>query len=407
MINSSSGRQIIIIGTGVAGLSAAKAARTQDPEAEIIMFGEENLVPYYRLRLCEFIGKSADFDGLKINDEEWFKKNKIRLELSSKVTLIDTGAKKIRANGKEYSFDSLVLATGSTPIMPPFKGKELSKVHTLWTWTDVAEINKSLNGAKKAVVIGGGLLGLETAHKISEMGINVTLIEGMPRLLPKQLDEEGSQIFNDKVQSLGISVLCGKTVTGFEGDSLGNVNKVHMTDGTVIDADVVIVSVGVAPNTSVIKDTGISMDRFVSVNEKMETSIKDIYAAGDVAGIKGRWFGQWAVASKQGQVAGINAAKGNAEYKITDVPYILATMGTRVVCSGDTGVIKPENSNETYEIDQRIDKEKFNYSRLVFRKGVFVGYMLIGEPAKAFNKLQSLLQTDVNIENLYNVLFND
>lgn len=405
MINSSSGRQIIIIGTGVAGLSAAKAARTQDPEAEIIMFGEENLVPYYRLRLCEFIGKSADFDGLKINDEEWFKKNKIRLELSSKVTLIDTGAKKIRANGKEYSFDSLVLATGSTPIMPPFKGKELSKVHTLWTWADVAEINKSLNGAKKAVVIGGGLLGLETAHKISEMGINVTLIEGMPRLLPKQLDEEGSQIFNDKVQSLGISVLCGKTVTGFEGDSLGNVNKVHMTDGTVIDADVVIVSVGVAPNTSVIKDTGISMDRFVSVNEKMETSIKDIYAAGDVASINGKWFGQWAVAGKQGQVAGTNAAGGNAVYKTTDVPYILSTMGTRVVCSGDTGIVQPGNPEATYETDRKVGKEHFNYSKLVFRDGLFVGYILIGDPAKAFSKLQPLINTSVNAETVNNILY--
>ena len=146
-INSGSSRQIIIIGTGIAGLSAAKAARAQEPEAKIIMFGEENLLPYYRLRLCEYIGKSADFDELKINNEEWFKKNGIHVELSSKVTSIDTEAKKISVNNKEYSYDSLILSTGSTPIMPSFKGKELSGIHTLWTWDDIAKINKSLKEA--------------------------------------------------------------------------------------------------------------------------------------------------------------------------------------------------------------------------------------------------------------------
>jgi len=408
MSNGYSGgsKQIIIVGNGNAGLSAAKAARTQDPEARIIMFGEDNRLPYYRLRLCNYIGKSADFNGLEISDEEWFDKNRIQVELSSKVTAIDTGAKKIVANNKEYYYDSLVLATGSKPIMPPFKGKELSGIHTLWTWEDIVGINKSLRDAKKAVVIGGGLLGLEAAHKISEMGIHVTLIEGMPRLLPKQLDEEGSEIFKAKVESLGISVICGISVAGFEGDSNGNVKKVYMADDTVLDADAVIVAVGVAPNTSIFKDSGFSINRFVIVNEKMETSIKDVYAAGDVACVNGRWFGQWSVAGRQGQVAGTNAAGGNAVYKITDVPYILATMGTRVVCSGDTSNAQSEGSNETCETDRKFDKVQFSYSKLVFRNGLFVGYMLVGEPAKYFNKLQSMLQTDAGAETINNILYN-
>jgi len=400
---SGSSRQILIIGGGAAGLSAAKAARAQDPEANIIMFGEENLLPYYRLRLCEYIGKNADYDELKVNKEDWFEKNRIQVETSSKVTAIDVEGKKITVEGKEYSYDSLVLATGSTPIMPSFKGKELSGVHTLWTWEDLVGINKSLKGAKKAVVIGGGLLGLEAAHKISEMGIGVSLIEGMPRLLPKQLDEEGSEIFKDKVESLGIRVLCGKCVTGFEGDQNGQVMRVHMDDHTSLETDAVIVAVGVAPNTEIFQGTGISIDRFVNVNEKMETSIEDIYAAGDVASVNGRWFGLWAVAGKQGQVAGTNAAGGNAAYKITDTPYILATMGTRVVCLGDTGTL-PE---ATYEKDQKIDNEHFSYSKLVFRNGAFVGYILVGEPAKAFNKLQSMINTNASVESINKILYNN
>ncbi len=403
---SGSSRQILIIGSGTAGLSAAKAARAQDPEAVITMFSEDNRLPYYRLRLCDYIGKSEDYNGLEISNKEWFEKNRIQVELSSRVTSIDTLARTIIANDKEYSYDSLVLATGSTPIMPPFKGKELMGVHTIWTCENIAAINRSLQDAKKAVVIGGGLLGLEAAHKISEMGIDVTLIEGMPRLLPKQLDEEGSAIFRDKVQSLGISVICGKSVAGFEGDNNGHVALLRMADDELLDADIVIVTVGVAPNTALIQSSGMSMNRFINVNEKMETSIKDIYAAGDVASINGRWFGQWLVAGKQGQIAGTNAAGGNDVYKTTDVPYILATMGTRVVCSGNTGAAQSNNSEGTYETDQRIDKERFSYSRLVFRNGLFVGYILVGEPAKSYNKLQSLIKTDAGAGTINNILYN-
>lgn len=408
MSNDFSGtkRQILIVGSGAAGLSAAKAARAQDPEAEITMFSAEDRLPYYRLRLCEYIGRSADPGELEISNEEWFEKNRIRIELSTKVTAIDTEAKKISTNDKAYDYDSLVLATGSTPIMPPFKGKELSGIHTIWTWRDIIGINRSLSGAKKAVVIGGGLLGLEAAYKISELDINISLIEGMPRLLPKQLDEKGSEIFKEKVQSLGISVICGNSVAGFEGDQNGHVRKVSMADGTSLEADIVIVSVGVAPNIAICQNTGISMNRFLMVNEKMETSVRDVYAAGDVASLNGRWFGQWAVAGKQGQVAGTNAAGGNAVYQTTDVPYVLATMGTRVVCAGDTGAAQPDGSETSYVIEQKVDKEQFSYSKLVFRDGLFVGYILIGEPAKASNKIQSLLKTGTSAEEINKKLYN-
>jgi nitrite reductase (NADH) large subunit len=403
---SGGSRQILIAGNGAAGFSAAKAARAQDPDAEITMFCAENRLPYYRLRLCDYIGKNIDYDKLKLNSEEWFEKNRIRVELGAKVTAIHPGKKKIAASGREYHYDSLILATGSTPIMPPFKGKELKGIHTVWTVEDIAGINESLQGAKKAVVIGGGLLRLEAAYKISETGIGVSLIEAMPRLLPKQLDEDGSEVFRNKVESLGISVLCGKSVEGFEGDIKGHVKSVRMTDSTRLEADIVIVAVGVAPNTDLCRNCGIIMDRFVEVNEKMETNIKDIYAAGDVASVNGKWFGQWAVAGKQGQVAGTNAAGGNAIYKAADVPYVLATMGTRVVCSGDTGIARSGNSVADYKTERKIDKKAFSYSKLIFRNGLFVGFMLVGEPAKAFNKLQAMLMTEVSAEAVNNILHN-
>ena len=208
--SSGDSRRILIVGNGAAGISAAKAARVQDPDAEIIIFGKDGRLPYYRLRLCDYIGRSINYEELKINNEEWFEKNRIRIEKSSEVAALDIKAGKISTNAGEYSYDRLVLATGSTPIMPPFSGMELTGIHTIWTIDNIIEINKSLLDAKKAAVIGGGLLGLEAAYKISEMGISVSLIESMPRLLPRQLDQEGSEVFGDKVRSLGISVCCGK-----------------------------------------------------------------------------------------------------------------------------------------------------------------------------------------------------
>jgi nitrite reductase (NADH) large subunit len=404
--SSGDSRRILIVGNGAAGISAAKAARVQDPDAEIIIFGKDGRLPYYRLRLCDYIGRSINYEELKINNEEWFEKNRIRIEKSSEVAALDVKAGKISINAGEYSYDRLVLATGSTPIMPPFSGMELTGIHTIWTIDNIIEINKSLLDAKKAAVIGGGLLGLEAAYKISEMGISVSLIESMPRLLPRQLDQEGSEVFGDKVRSLGISVCCGKSVTGFDGDGSGRVRQVHMADDAVIEADAVVVAVGVAPGIAEFRNSGISIDRFINVNEKMETNIEGIYAAGDAACVSGRWLGQWSVALKQGQVAGTNATGGNAVYETTDVPYILATMGTRVVCSGETGAVRPDGAETVYETHQKIDKERFSYSRLVYRDGLFVGYMLVGEPAKAFNKLQPLLNTGTGTGKINALLYN-
>lgn len=394
--NTGASKKIIIIGSGSAGVSAAKSARTQDSAAEISIFSEDSHLPYYRLRLCEYIGRSIDYDKLTISPEDWYTANRIDIHLSTKVTSVDIGGKKIHTAGGEYSFDSLVVASGSTPILPPFAGKELKGIHTLWTYEDVVGINEDLQDAKSAVVIGGGLLGLETAYMISRMGITVTLIEGMPRLLPRQLDADGSAIFTAKVKSLGISVLCGINVSGFTGDDGQHARHVTMADGAVLDADIVVVSVGVAPNTGICLDSGLTVERYINVNDRMETNVDFVYAAGDVASFSGRWSGQWIVAGGQGQIAGTNAAGGDAVYRISNTPYSLPTMETRVVCSGDTGITPGIGDGEGYEFVQQADRDHYSYSSLVFKNKVFSGYMLVGEPARSFNKLQPLIGSDMD-----------
>jgi len=410
-------RNIVIIGSGIAGLSAAKAARKQDSLAKITILSQESDPPFYRLRLCELIGKDTPYESFYIHPLSWYPENGISLLLSHPVLSISDESRIVYTNKEEFPFDSLILASGSTSFMPPFIGKDRPGIHTLWDIRNITPINEELKKCRHAVVIGGGLLGLETAYCIHQLNIPVTLVEGAPRLLPKQLDEEGSAVFTKRVENLGISVITGQSISEFRGD--GHVEELVLADGKVLKADIVVVSVGVRPNTGICSGSGIFMDRYIPVNEKMQVKtllnqsaadstgttgsvntaettnppalmkISDhLFAAGDVASFQNQWSGQWSVAALQGQIAGTNAAGGNAAYQIENSPYILNTMGTRIVVSGD-GIL---SEGERIEILRNTIPDTDSYLKLVFKDNILTGGILIGDYAPKFAALQSLIK---------------
>lgn len=387
-------RKIVIIGSGIAGLSAAKAARLQDPAAKITLLSRESDPPYYRLRLCELIGNESMFDPYLISPPEWFLSNRIDLVLSCPVLSILPSEKMVRTQSGDFQFDSLILATGSTSAMPPFPGRQLPGVHTLWTHNDVTALNAGLSQCKQPVIIGGGLLGLEAAYHIRKAGFSPVLIEGMPRLLPKQLDEEGSKVFRMKVESLGIHVITGAGVKEFNGQN--HIQEILFSDGSVLPADLVLVSVGVTPNTQLCPDAGILTDRFIPVNEKMQTNVNFIYAAGDVATYEKSWSGQWSVANSQGLVAGTNAAGGAAVFQPQITPYILNTMETRVVSAGDTSLSVDNPAEEIREADP----DTFSYFKLIFKNNQLTGGILIGDATAGFTKLQGYIKSKAAREDI-------
>ncbi len=422
--NSSVINRIVIIGSGIAGFSAAKAAIKQDPTSKVTIVSQEIHPPYYRLRICELIGKDAPPESFYINPYPWYEENGVELILSRKVQTINQSEKFINTdNGKIY-YDHLIIASGSTPAVPPFKGKELQGIHTIWNIEDISAINETLKYSKSALVIGGGLLGLETAYYIKQMGISTTLIEALPRLLPKQLDEEGSIIFETNVTRLGINVVTGLSVGEFRGK--GRVSEVILSDGQSLDADIVIISVGVRPNTNICSESGILINRFIPINAKMQVNILKnsvdsassvitdssspinkeenpcaesewIFAAGDVATFNKEWFGLWTVASAQGQVAGTNAAGGNASYVMENSPYILSTMGTKVIVSGDVNEILGEESEVLK--DSKLDS--CSYVKLVFKAGILTGGILMGNASSGFIKLQQLIKAHAHIDTVH------
>ncbi|MHB1485716.1 MAG: NAD(P)/FAD-dependent oxidoreductase [Saccharofermentanales bacterium] len=387
--------KILIIGSGIAGLSAAKAAIRQNPEAAVTMITQEKYPPYYRIRLCELIGNETSFENYFINPVSWYEENKISLVLSEKALRIDTIAKQLSTATRTYDYDSLVITSGSIPAMPPFKGKELAGIHTLWNLDDISSINTALSGCRSAVIIGGGLLGLETAYHIKQSGIETTLIEGLPRLLPKQLDEEGASIFLQKAVELDINVITGQSVTEFKGGN-GHVQEVVISDGQSFKADIVIVSVGVRPDTALCAEAGITTERFIPVDGKMHTNVPGIYTAGDVVSYDKQWFGVWSVAESQGKTAGINAAGGDAVYEAQNIAYILNTMGTRIVSSGDVDL----SGEKRHEIQRLSDLAAFSYVRMDFADNRLKGGILMGKAAKWQVKFQTLVNSEAAKETI-------
>ncbi len=382
-------RRILVIGSSIAGISAAESARQQDPEAEITIVSQDEYAPYYRLRLCEVLDNPAVAESLYLHPDAWYEERRLRLLLGRRAVQADPAAHTVSlADGEVLSYDALILTTGSQSFVPPITGVHRPGVYTLWTMASALQIEQALRTARKAVVIGGGLLGLEAAYHIRRKGIPTTIIEKLPRLLANQLDENGSAIFEGRVRNLDVNVLCSADIVSIDGADGGEASpaaSVRLADGTVIEADFVIVSIGVRADVELARSAGLTISRRIVTDEGMRTSSPDIYAAGDAAEPLEYWFGLWSVSRGQGQVAGINAAGGAATFDRTVPPYLISTMDTKVAVQGDKGAAEPQ-----YELDVLMDANSGNYRKLIYREGVFRGFMLVGD-TRDFVRLQKEL----------------
>lgn len=383
-------KPIIVIGSSIAGVSAAEAARRQDSEVDILILTEDLFEPYYRLRICEVLDNPSASSQLALHPGKWYEDRRIKLETGAAVSEVLPARHQVRlADGRSLDYERLVIASGSKSFVPQVKGISRPGVQTLWTMQNALDISQALEKASRVAVIGGGLLGLEAAYHVQRRGLATTVIEKAPRLLANQLDEAGSEILKARVLSLGVEVVTAADVveiTGSAPDPESPAAGVLLSDGREYRADLVLVSIGVQANTGLLEGSGIEVRRRITTDERMQTSSPDIYAAGDVAEPDGYWFGLWSVSRLQGQVAGTNAAGGDAVFDKTIPPYIINTMETRVAVQGDKGLI----SEPQYELDVLMDPASRNYSKLIYRNGIFSGFMLVGD-APDFARLQKQL----------------
>jgi len=318
-------KRIIIVGAHAAGCDAAAAARLTDREAEIVMLTNERYAGYSRCGLPFVIGGHIkNFQDLIVFPPSYFKMNKIDLRLEANITNIDVKAKTVNVqykDGREESlqYDSLIIATGARPVVPPIKGRERQGVYVLRTIDDGERINQAIGEAKSAVVIGAGLIGLELGVAFVERGLKTTVVELLPQVLPAMLDKDMADLVQRSPASKGLKIVTCKSVNEIlGGDKVTGVSVA----GEEIPADIVVVAMGVRGNVELAEKAGIALGetRLIKVNMRMETNIKDVYACGDCTEsihlITKRpvicQLGTTAV--RQARVAGINAAGGYATF---------------------------------------------------------------------------------------------
>jgi len=312
----------VIIGAHAAGVDAASASRKTDRMAEITLITEEKYAGYSRCGLPFVIGgQIPSFNSLIVFPTAFYKMMKLNLKTEAKVKAIDTGNKTVETADKtgkaeNIPYDSLIIATGANPFMPPIKGKEKQGIHSLRSLEDGEKIDQAIkNGAKTAVVMGAGLIGLETAIALHERGLKTTVVELLPQILPLMLDADMAKMVQEMLQQKGINILTGKGVEEFLGTE--KVTGI-VAGGEQIEADLFVSAFGVRANTQLAANAGIALGetKAIKTNARMETNVKDVYAVGDCAEATHIVTQRPAlpqlgtVAVRQGKVAGINAAGG-------------------------------------------------------------------------------------------------
>lgn len=379
--------KFLIVGNGVAGTTAAENIRKNDPTGEITIVTEEELPFYYRIRLPDFLCGEVNESDLIAKNKEWYLKNRIDLHLSTKII---GGSPKDKflfsESGERFGFDRLVLANGSTPIIPAVSGYDKKGFFTLHYIKDAREIVSHAGNCKKAVLVGGGLLGLETANGLKKLGLEITVIELFPRLLPRQLDSEGGRRLQETLEDRGFTFRLDSKVRAIEGN--GNVEGVTLENGEFITGDMVVISAGVNPKLDIAKHLGLDCSRGVMVDEEMRTSHPDIYAAGDIVEFEGRTYGIWPAAFEQGKIAGKNISGSNAVYGGTVLSNTLKVAGIDLASAGDI--------DEDNLFEAKTFTTETIYKKVVISGRKVIGCIMLGD-RKNFNRINRAISTGENI----------
>lgn len=368
----------VIMGGGVAAVSAAEAIRRRDETGEILMFSAENVLPINRPMLTKDLDIVAQMpDTMLIHSREWYEENRISLRTGCGITALDPGTKTVTIQtGENLHYDKLIYAAGAECFVPPFEGHDKKGVLTIRHLTDSILLKEMMQTAKKAVVIGGGVLGLEAASELMRSGISVTVLEATPQIIGRQVDGGTAAILKKRMEALHVACHEGVSIAGIEGDEWAS--GVRLADGRVFEADIVIVSCGNRANIQAAKEAGIKIDRSIVVNERMETNIPDIYACGDCAQFDGMNYQLWQEASGQGRVAGANAAGERVAYANQLLGLSLEGFDTNLFAIGDPG----KKADVPYRMVETKDEVTGRVEKYWFDAGQLQGAVLIGAPQK-------------------------
>lgn len=296
----------VVIGNGVGGITAARElVKKAPPESKVMIFSIESWGYYPRPKLPYFLeDHNLTPDKLIVYDKKWYESTNIDLHLNEKILEINTNKKEIVSEKGVYRYDRLLLSLGAICSTPPIKGLQLKHSYTLRSLKDAIKIRNQLKNSKSVVVIGGGLLGIEIACACAKQGLDITVIEYYPQLLPQQLDKEGSDVLVHLLEELGVRIVMNAQVEELIGDK--EVTSVKLKEGRLFPADIVMTCTGIIPRIELAQMAGLNVNKGILVNDYLETSDQNIYAVGDAAEHNGRIYGIVPPTTEQARVAAHN-----------------------------------------------------------------------------------------------------
>ena len=401
----------IIIGGSAAAISAVESIRSLDHESPIDLFSDEETPLFSRVLLPYYVAEELSKPLLNFRTSDFFEENRVTAHLGVKVTGLNPKTKIIKASdGKQYSFDKLLLATGGRAIVPPIPGVDKEGISTLKTMADAERIY-NMKGAR-AVVIGAGSIGVEACISLTRRGIKATLLEQLGQVMPTVFDAEAAAIVQQRIRDLGIDVFTGEKAVQFTGGK--RVTGV-VTDNRELPCDMVVLSVGVRPQTELAVQAGLTIGdmKGIRVDENMMTSAPDIYAAGDVAEThdiaRNAYFlnAIWPCAFEQGHYAGLNMAGRKTVYPGS---YRRNSIGNFIgIPAISMGVTHAESCAMTSDEDEFREirvRTKESYKKLVLRNGKIIGAILVGQTQKS-GLMSILLRKQVYVADSIPLLMSD
>jgi nitrite reductase (NADH) large subunit len=404
-------QRLVVIGNGMAGARTVEEILARDgaDKFAITMFGDEPYGNYNRIMLSNLLAGVEDEAGIFLNDLGWYADNDITLHAGAKIEKIDRDAKEvIAADGTTTPYDKLIIATGSSSWTPPIKNISNPKrgyhqgVFAFRTLDDTRGMIRYARDHERAVVIGGGLLGLEAARGLQSHVSEVTLLHAMGHLMERQLDEKAGHMLQASVENkLGIKVITNAMTTEILGKD--RVTGVKLADGTVIDCDVIVVAAGIRPNTQVAVESGLTVERGIVVDDQMRAAGEDdIYVVGECAQHRGDLYGLVAPLWDQAKVLADHITGRNAE-----AAYDGSKLSTKLKVAGidvaSMGIIAPESDDD--EVIIYNEPKKGIYKQLIIRDGALVGAILVGDNSKAAGLIQSFDRAQALPEERAELLF--
>jgi nitrite reductase (NADH) large subunit len=384
--------RLVVVGNGMAGMACVEQILTYGQHVAITVFGDETHTNYNRVLLSSVLAGEKPADDIVLNPLDWYRRHDIALRLGVRIVDVDPLAKTVTGDDHSVTpYDTLLLATGSSAWFPPIAGLDQDGVFAFRTLDDTQELLRRSGPGVRAVVIGGGLLGLEAARGLQVQGCAVTVVHLMSTLMERQLDPDGGGYLAGKMEDLGIRVLLGRTTTAVVGD--GRVQGVALEDGTVLEADLVVVAAGIRPNVELGRKAGLVVGRGIVVNDYMETSDPDVFAVGECVEHRGVCYGLVAPLFEQARVlAATMSGHRGPIYEGTIQAAKLKIMGVDVFSAGDWS----EQHAEPVRFE---DRALGVYKKLTVREGRLAGVILVGDTSDSHRYMDWLRSgTDLTAE---------